>query len=304
MGISSSASRIYVEGRTSDSKQTVPIIRFNAVGTRYFEVMGVPLLRGRVFTEQDNDKAPAVAIVNEAMAQRFWPNQAAIGKRFSTEGPGGPFIEVVGVTKQGKYTGPAEDPMPYFYRPMEQANELVATIQVRTAGSPEALGTELVNAVHSLAPNLPVLDLQSMQRVLDGVNGLFLFRMATRFSGALGLVGLVLALVGVYGVISYAAAQRTHEIGVRMALGASRGSILKMVLRQGALLVGGGLIAGLLLTIVAARGMANLLVGVSPNDPLTLASASLFLAIVGLLASFVPGRRAMNVEPLKALKYE
>ena len=304
MGISSSSSRVYAQGQTSDSKQIVPIIRYNAVGTRYFEVLRVPLVRGRVFTEQDNDKSLAVAIVNEVMAKRFWPNEDAVGKSFSMEGPGGPFIQVVGITKQGKYTGPAEDPTPYFYLPMEQGNELVGTIQVRTAGSPEALGPELVSTVHSLAPNLPVLDLQSMQRVLEGVNGLFLFRMAARFSGVLGLVGLVLALVGVYGVISYAAAQRTHEIGIRMALGASRASILKMILRQGAFLVGGGVIAGLLLTIVAARGIGDLLVGVSPSDPLTLALASIFLAGVGLLASLIPGRRAMKVEPLKALKYE
>jgi predicted permease len=304
MGVSSSSDRVFIEGKTSDSKQAVPVIRYNAVGTRYFDVMRVPLVRGRTFTEQDSDKAPLVAVVNEVMAQRFWPNQDATGKRFSVEGPGGPFIQVVGVTRAGKYTGPTEDPTPFFYVPMEQANELVATIQVRTAGSPETLGPDLVREIHSIAPTLPVLDVQSMQRVLEGVNGLFLFHMATRFSGALGLVGLVLAIVGVYGVISYAAAQRTHEIGIRMALGATRTSILKMILKQGASLVGVGLIVGLLLTIVAARGMGSLLVGVSPTDPLTLSLASIFLASVGLLASFIPGRRAMNVEPLKALKYE
>jgi ABC-type antimicrobial peptide transport system permease subunit len=133
---------------------------------------------------------------------------------------------------------------------------------------------------------------------------MFLFRMGTRFAGALGLLGLVLAVVGVYGVVSYTAAQRTHEIGVRMAMGASRMNILKLVLKQGCYLVGGGLVAGVVLTFLAARGIASLLVGVSPTDPLTLALASAFLASVGLLASLVPARRAMNVEPLRALKYE
>jgi ABC-type antimicrobial peptide transport system permease subunit len=151
---------------------------------------------------------------------------------------------------------------------------------------------------------MPVTDVQSMEEALGGVNGYFLMRMGTRFSVALGLLGLVLALVGVYSVISYAAAQRTHEIGVRMALGAARGDILKMVLRQGLVLVGAGVVTGLVLTFFAARGMASLLVGVSPNDPLTLCTVSVLLAIVGLIASFIPARRAMNIEPLRALKYE
>jgi ABC-type antimicrobial peptide transport system permease subunit len=143
-----------------------------------------------------------------------------------------------------------------------------------------------------------------MEQALEGANGFFLFRMGTRFTSALGLLGLLLALVGVYGVISYAAAQRTHEIGVRMAMGADRPSILRMVLKQGVFLIGGGLAAGLLLTFAATRGIGSLLVGVSPRDPITLGLAAAFLALVGLLASFIPARRAMNVEPLKALKYE
>ncbi|MGE5321732.1 MAG: ABC transporter permease [Actinomycetota bacterium] len=304
MGISSSSHRVYIEGRTSDEKQPVPVIRYNSVGTQYFDVMRVPLLLGRTFTEQDNEKAPLVAIVNEVMAQRFWPNLDPIGKRFSVTGPAGPFIQIVGLTKQGRYTGPAEDPTPFFYVPMPQDDEAVATIQLRTSGSPETLGPDLVRVIHSLAPSLPVLDVQSMETVLQGVNGLFLFRMAARFSGSLGLVGLLLALVGVYGVISYTAAQRTHEIGIRMALGASRGDVLKMILRQGFLMIGNGLAAGLLLTFVAARAISGLLVGVKPTDPLTLLVASAFLAGVGILASFLPARRAMRVEPLRALKYE
>lgn len=304
MGVNGDSNHVYVEGSTASDKQAVPSVRYSAVGVQYFDVMRVPLLRGRTFTEQDDDKAPLVAVVNEVMAQRFWPNQDVIGKRFSVDGPAGPFIQIVGLTKQGKYTGPAEDPTPFFYIPMQQNDSLVAMIQLRTAGAPELLGPELVREIHSIAPNLPVIDVQKMDEVLEGVNGLFLFRMATRFSGSLGLVGLILAVVGVYGVISYAAAQRTHEIGVRMALGASRLNILKMILKQGSMMVGGGLAAGLLLTVVAGRGISSLLVGVSPTDALTLVLASLFLASVGLLASFLPARRAMKVEPLRALKCE
>ncbi|MFI5103686.1 MAG: ADOP family duplicated permease, partial [Terriglobales bacterium] len=304
MGVSSSSDHIYIEGHSSDRKESAPQVRYNAVGVRYFETMRVPLLRGRTFTEQDNDQAPRVAVVNEAMAHKFWPNEDAIGKRFSVEGPGGPFMEIVGLTKQGKYTGPAEDPTPFFYVPMEQGNELIGTIQVRTAGDPESMGPELVRQIHALAPTLPIVDLQGMDSVLQGVNGLFLFRMATRFSGALGMVGLMLAMVGVYGVISYAAALRTHEIGVRMALGADRGSILKMVLRQGFVLIGIGVAAGLVLAVLAGLAIKVMLVNVSPADPVTLAVASAFLCAVGLLASFIPARRAMNIEPLKALRQD
>ena len=181
---------------------------------------------------------------------------------------------------------------------------MIRTLQVRTSGAPEALIPDVEREIHSIAPGLPLLNVESMEQTLEGINGLFMFRMGARFAGALAGLGLVLALVGVYGVISYAAAQRVHEIGVRMALGASRGNILKMVLRHGARLIGIGLAAGLLCAFGLTRVIGGLLVGVSPGDPLTYAAVAVFLAAVGLMASYIPARRAMNVEPLKALKYE
>lgn len=304
MGYSNEASPIYLEGRALDSKESAPILLYNGVSRDYFTTMRVPVQRGRVFTDQDTDKSPLVTVINEAMAQKYWPQQDPIGKRFSTKAASGPFMEIVGVVKTGKYQGPGETPMPFFYVPQAQDPKLIYTLQVRTAGVPESLIPEVEREIHTLAPSLPLFDVESMEQSLEGANGFFLFRMGTRFTGALGLLGLLLALVGVYGVISYAAAQRTHEIGVRMALGADRLTILKMVLKQGFMLVGGGLVAGLLLTVAATRGIGSLLVGVSPSDPLTLTLAAAFLATVGLLASFIPARRAMNVEPLKALKYE
>jgi len=304
MGYSRDISPVYVEGRVSANKEDIPLISYNKVDSRYFETMRVPLLRGRGFSQHDDDKAPLVAVVNEVMARKYWPGEDPIGKRFSLRSAAGPFVEVVGLSKQGKYANPGEDPSPFFYIPLDQDPDLVLTLQLRSSVSAETLEPQVRDAIHQLVPGLSIFSTETMEQSLEGANGLFLYRMSTRFSGALGLVGLVLALVGVYGVISYAASQRTHEIGVRMALGASRSSILKMILKQGFYLVGGGLIAGLLLTIVAARGMSSLLIGISPSDPLTLLLASAFLATVGLLASFIPARRAMNVEPLKALKYE
>jgi ABC-type antimicrobial peptide transport system permease subunit len=175
---------------------------------------------------------------------------------------------------------------------------------MRTASAPEALIPVVEQQIRSLAPGLPLVDVQTMEQSLGGANGFFLYRMGSRFTVVLGLLGLVLALVGVYSVISYAAAQRTHEIGVRMALGADRGDILKMVLRQGFVLIGAGLVSGVVLAFLAARGIGSLLVGVSPSDPITLTSVALLLAAVGLVASYIPARRAMNIEPLRALKYE
>ncbi len=238
------------------------------------------------------------------MAKKFWPNQETLGKRFSMKGPAGPFIEVVGLAKQGRYTDPVDDTVLFAYLPQAQKPTTFVTLQIRTAGASGNLIAEVEKQIHELAPGMPLTDVQSMEESLGGANGFFLFRMGSRFAVTLGVIGLVLALVGVYGVISYVAAQRTHEIGVRMALGADRGDILKMVLRQGFVLVGAGMLLGLVITLVAARFISSLLVGVSPTDPLTLGLVSVLLALVGLAASFIPARRAMKIEPLRALKYE
>jgi predicted permease len=308
MGYIGNTAPVYVEGQVVNPKQGAPDLNYNSVDEDYFSTLRMPLLSGRAFTRQDDEHAPQVAIVNAAMAKHFWPDQdarEAVGKRFSTKGPGGPFLEVVGVATTSKYSGPAEDPTPFFYIP--QAQDQLTTLrvlQVRTLTTPEPLIPVVQEQVHALSPELPIFISQTMEQSLQGGNGFFFFRLASKLTGALGFLGLALALVGVYGVISYVASQRTHEIGVRMALGATRGKILGMVLRQGLVLVGAGVLVGLALAYVAARGMSNFLVGVSPSDPLTFAAVAVFLMTVGLLASYIPARRAMKVEPLRALKYE
>jgi putative ABC transport system permease protein len=304
LGYSNEGGRVYVEGQPATAKDANPVVFFNIVDPPYFETMRIPLLRGRLLTEQDTEKTPMVAVINEAMAKKLWPNQDAMGKRFSAKGTSGPFMEVVGIAKQGKYNDAVDDTTLFYYQPIAQNPSTFATLQIRTASAPEALIPVVEEKIRSLAPGLPLTDVQTMEQALGGANGFFLYRMGSRFTVMLGLLGLVLALVGVYSVISYAASQKTHEIGVRMALGAGRGDILKMILRQGFVLVGGGLIAGLVLTFLAARGLSSLLVGVAPSDPFTLISVALLLAAVGLVASYIPARRAMNTEPLRALKYE
>jgi predicted permease len=304
MGYSNEASRVFAEGQPQSNHEAAPRALYNAIDPAYFSTMRIPLLRGRLFTEQDTGNTPRVAIVNEAMANKLWPGQDALGKRFSDAAASGPFLEVVGVARQGKYTDPVDTTTMFYYEPIAQNFRSFVTLQIRTASAPEALIPIVEEKIRSLAPGLPITDVQTMEEALGGANGFFLYRMGSRFTVVLGLLGLVLALVGVYSVISYAASQKTHEIGVRMALGAGRGDILKMVVRQGFILVGAGLLAGLVLTFLAARGIVSLLVGVSPSDPVTLISVALLLAAVGLLASYIPARRAMNIEPLRALKHE
>jgi predicted permease len=304
MGYSNAGSHVFAEGQTQASKEAAPSALYNVVDPAYFTTMRVPLLRGRALTEQDTGKTPRVAVINEAMANKLWPGQDALGKRFSDAATTGPFIEVVGIAKQGKYIDPVDTTALFYYEPLAQNFRSFVTLQMRTSSAPEALIPEVEQQIRSLAPGLPLTDVQTMEQSLGGANGFFLYRMGSRFTVVLGLLGLVLALVGVYSVISYAAAQKTHEIGVRMALGADRGDIMKMVLRQGFVLIGAGLVSGVALAFLVARGIGSLLVGVSPSDPVTLISVALLLAAVGLVASYIPARRAMNIEPLRALKYE
>ena len=261
LGYSNEGGLLYVEGRSPANKEAAPYVLYNVVDPPYFDTMRIPLLRGRILTEQDTDKTPLVAVINEGMAKKFWPDQDPLGKRFSSKGTTGPFMEVIGVVKQGKYNDLFDDTAPFYYIPQAQAATTFATLQIRTASDPKALAPDVERLVHELAPGMPVTDIQTMEEALGGVNGFFLLRMGSRFTVALGLLGLLLAVVGVYAVISYAAEQRIHEIGIRMALGASRTDILRMVLRQGFVLVGIGVIAGLALTVVAGRGISSLLVG-------------------------------------------
>jgi predicted permease len=304
MGYTSSTDPVYLEGSAVSTNGAAPDVLYNVVTPLYFKTMRVSLVSGRGFTDQDDKNTPPVAVVNETMARRYWPNQNVIGQHFSVKGPAGPFIEIVGLVKDGKYESPVEDPQPFYYVPRAQNESTFGILQIRTIGAPESLIKETEQLVQSLAPGLPLVDLQTMEQSLQGVNGFFLFHLGVNLTGILGLIGLILATVGVYGVISYVAARRTHEIGIRMALGASRNHIFQLVLRRGLILVGAGVLTGLGLTLVVSRSLAAFMVGIAPTDPPTLFAASLVLIIVGLIASFIPARRAMRIEPLRSLKYE
>ena len=304
MGDVDDGSPIYVEGHPVPPGQQAPVVIYNRVDELYFDTMRTPLLRGRAFRENDDEKAPLVAIVNQSMARQFWPNEDPIGKRFSLKSANGPFVEVVGLTGDGKYVFIGWDKEPYFYVPLAQNFSSYRSLQIRSSVPPESLISQVQSEVHALDPNIPASDVETMEQSLAGGNGFFVFKVGAILAATLGLLGLILAVVGVYGVVSFAASQRTHEIGIRMALGASRRDILMLVLRQGLVLVIGGVLAGALLAGALARSMATLLVGVSPTDALTFATATILLGGIGLWACYAPARRAMRLDPMVALRYE
>jgi putative ABC transport system permease protein len=305
MGIVQEPRGLYIEGHPLARGQQPPQVFLNRVDPPYFEMMRVPLERGRGFAETDNATMPRVAIVNQKMAKQFWPNEEPIGKRFSIFGPSGPFTEVVGVAQDGKYIVAAlEEPIPFFFLPYAQDYSSMMTLHIRSAVPPESLIAPVREVIRGLAPDLPIYDVQTMKQSLWGMDGFFVFRLGAGLAAVMGLIGLILAVVGVYAVVSYSAEQRTHEMGIRMALGAGRREILGLILRQGTGLVMVGALCGLVASWALARTMARLLVGVSGTDPLTYASVTLLLAAVALWACYVPAQRAMRLDPMAALRYE
>jgi predicted permease len=295
---------VIVDGQHLDAGQLPPEVQYNAVNPQYFDALRIPRHRGRTFTEADDDKAPGVAIINETMATKFWPGQDAIGKRFNVKNATGPSLEVVGVVQDGKYRSVVDQPLPFFYRPLSQSYMPLRTFHIRTSVPPESIAALVQERVHELAPTLPVSQVQTMQEALQGVNGFLFFRLGAQLTAVMGILGLILAVVGVYSVASYAAAQRTQEIGIRMAVGAAPRDILKMVLRQGFGVAAIGIVVGLAAAFAGTRVLADQFYGVSPSDPLTYVGVALLLIAVALFACGVPAYRATRVSPLVALHIE
>jgi len=305
MGVMSANDPVVAEGHPVELGKQPPDVMYNPVSPSYFDTLRIPLLSGRIFSEADSKAAPDVAVINQAMAAKFWPNENPVGKRFSAKGPNGPFKEVVGVVQTGKYKNVIEDPPePFYYVPVDQNYISYRTIHVRTSVPPESLQRQIEAQVRELAPGIPISQVQTLSQALQGVNGFFFFRFGAQLTATMGLLGLILAVVGVYSVVSYAAAQRTHEIGIRMALGANPRDILNMVLRQSIGIVAVGIAIGLAAALAGTRAIANLIVGIKPTDPLTFGTVILLLAAIALVACWIPARRATRVSPLTALRYE
>jgi predicted permease len=304
LGYISNGDFVYVDGRPLRSDEQPPLIGGNFVSPAYFDTLELPLVRGRAFTDQDTESTRHVAVVNETMAARFWPGQDAIGRRFRTKTLDGPEWEIVGIAHDSKYLALAEGSLPYLYLPLNQHPSSMRVLQVRTSGPPERMAAAVRRQIEALDADMPISDLRPMKQSMNGPAGFLVFRLGAMQASAMGLLGTLLAILGVYGVVSYGAAQRTHEIGIRLALGAQPGDIRRLVLRQGLVVVCVGIAAGLLGSFALARLTGKILLLVSSTDPLTFAGVTLLLAAVALWACYLPARRAMRVDPLVALRHE
>ena len=287
--------------------QGPPLVSYSLISPDYFTTMRIPMVWGRAFTSADASSAPYVAIVNETFAQHFWPGQDPIGKHFAkVSGVTNPEYQVIGVVKNSRFFRLAGPIDPYLYLPLAQNYNLSSenSLQVRSSLPPAATVHSVEEIVRDLHSDLPVYGIGTMTEALDTLQGWLMFRFSAAAAAILGALGLILAVVGVYGVISYSVSQRTHEIGVRVALGAQRDDILRLILRQGAMIIAFGTALGLAAAFSVARLSAGLLAGVSSADPLTYLSVSAFLALVALAACYIPARRATNVDPMVALHQE
>ena len=272
---------------------------YDNVGPNYFRTMEIPLRSGRDFAPQDRAGSPPVTIVNETFARKFWPGQNPLGKRIRR---GNTWIEVVGVARDVKYRSFNEESRLYMYAPHQQVYEPDMTLIIRTTVEPSSLASAVRHEVASLDPTIALFGLMTMR---NHVNlALLPQRAAGSGSGVIGLLALGLAAVGLYGVVAYSVSRRTHEIGIRMALGARPHDILKLVIAQGLMLTLIGAVLGLAAAFAVTRLLTFLLYGISPTDPLTFAGVPLLLAAVALVACYIPARRATKVDPMVALRYE
>jgi putative ABC transport system permease protein len=277
---------------------------YASVSPEYFRVMEIPLLAGRSFNQQDISSGPRVSVISKAMAQRYFPNQDPIGKRLTFGFPpnGEAMREIVGIVGDVRDVSLGQDPGPMMYVPYAQAPFWGAGVVVRSTLSPSAVAAAIRQEVQKIDKDLPVTDVAKMPDLIDASVSQQRFR--TFLLGLFAAMALVLAATGIFGVISYSVSCRTNEIGIRVALGASRGAILRMVLRETLALTVAGLVVGVPCALAASRLIGHLLFGVSANDPATLAAVAFALAAVATLAGYVPARRAMLVDPMVALRHE
>ena len=295
------ARTVFPEGEDESTGYRGTLTQLDDTSNGYFDALRIPLVRGRLFTDADRKETASVAIINEAMAKKFWPDQDAIGKRFHFFGDT-MLREVVGIARNSVVNAIGEVPPPLVYLPMSQDYAPAATLQVQTTGKPEAVIAGVRAQIQSLEPNLAITNVQTIGQIID--QGLWAPEMGAALLTLFGGLALVLAAVGVYGVLAYSVTQQTREIGIRMAMGAERSDVLGLVVGQGLKLTGAGLGLGIVFALALTRQLSSLLFGVSAYDPLTYAGVTLVLVLVALLACYIPARRATRVDPLVALRYE
>ena len=297
-GGSSSINGLRIDGYTPPPNEQVWSY-VNLVGPDYFRTLGVPLVRGRDVARQDAPGAPLTVVINETMARRYWPGRDALGGRITFDDE---VHTVVGVARDFTFRRLGEPPAPYMFVPIAQDFPGGAVLHLRVAGDPLDLAPALQEVVRSMDAALPLFGVRTLEQTATAAT--FQHRLAGTLLGAFGALALVLATVGLGGVLAYMVGQRTREIGVRMALGGDRGSVFRLILRRGLGLTALGMALGLGAALLAMRPLGRLLFGVSPGDPLTLAGVALLLGSAAFLACFFPARRAMRVDPLAALRHE
>jgi predicted permease len=294
------ARTVFLEGQDTTDRRSGKLVQIDVVGPKFLETFGIPLMRGRAFSESDQPNTPAVVIVNETMAKRFWPDQDAVGKRFKFFGQNY-FSLVVGVAKDSKYNFIGEGPTPYIYQPLSQAYQPQVSLIVKAAQPSSVLGTVRAE-VQQLNRNLPLTGIFTLPEIFD--QALWAPKMGASLLAIFAALSLLLAVIGIYGVMAYSVSQRTRELGIRMALGASRRDVVRMVVWQGLRLTLMGVAIGLVASFFATRLITTMLFDVSATDAVTFIIVPLVLAAAALGASYLPALRATRIDPMVALRYE
>jgi len=291
------------EGRTYLPGESAPVGAMVVASNSYFKTLGIPLLNGRVFDQRDRAESEPVVIVSRRLAERFYPGGSALGRRFRTGGPERPdnkWMRIIGVVGDVKYEGLAAPPEPAYYLPFRQNSWTSQFVAVRTAGDPATVADSVRQAVWTLDRDLPLARLRTMDELMAQASGDSRFR--TFVLAGFGILGLVLALVGVYGVMAYTVSQRLRELGIRAALGARQSDLLSLVLKDAGVLTAAGVAIGLAGAFFTTRVTETLLFGVSPKDPATFVIVAALLIVAALIASWLPARRAAHVDPMTALR--
>jgi putative ABC transport system permease protein len=294
-----------IEGRPEPETVKDAFVASNgSISPNYFRALGVSIVKGRALTEQDTAESMPVAVISETLARRYWPNEDPMGKRFrvgDSEDPA-PWMTIVGIAGDVRRYGLDTEPDAEMYLPYQQQPQASMTLVVRTASDPLKMVAAVRNEVRAIDREQPVYNVKTMESLL--AVSVASRRLSVMLLGIFAVLALVLASVGIYGVVSYAVTQRTHEIGVRMALGAQTRDVLRLVVGQSMLIALIGIAIGLIGAFALTRLMSSLLYGVSATDPLTFIVISLLLALVALLACYLPARKVMKVDPMVALRYE
>ena len=294
--------KVYFDNPSAPS-QEAPELYYNIVDTAYLPTLRIPIIRGRGFADSDNSASPKVAIISEAMADHFWRSQDPLGRTFRISEENNPRVHIVGIARNAHFVTPTLEPEQYIYLPLSQNYSSRLTLQIRTSNF-QIVAPEVIQQIHALAPNLPVFNVASMKNALDGASGLFLFRLGVKLAASLAIIGTLLAIIGVYGVVSNAITLRRREFGIRMALGAGPGGVTMLALRYSFRLLVAGIAVGFLISLMVSRVLSSALVGVSAFSFSAVMVPTILLSAVAVLASYIPSRRTGRIDPARELRCE